>query len=484
MLPWRNMLRAGIRLVQSGWRREQKSPEASIYNHRHEKLSPEKIAELNLLCERLLKSKELIASGKLQLIGLAKIQKRLGKRWHGLSKVVYQTVEDVLSSHLESSTDFFVRYKDDNYLIFFTHLSLEESTKKSAVIARDIQQRLFELDDENLRQLEIHQHVKMLEKTNGTPFQFDDFLESFPSAEDNGAVDMVNAGQNGDYDDPAPPDVLCIEVEAEDCTAKQKSKLESIALPKVRYRYMPVWDVKRNSINTYMCLASLEGSKSDVLDGHVELYGKLSLEQQAAMDMAMLQQVMAELQDIQQEGKKILLICPVQHSTLYNYGLFDQYRALLQKITPEQRPFLVFYIMDIQQTLPVKDAYWFVLSMKSYCRHVFAEVPLRQDINFTYLLRRQIDASGFRLSDIVYKKLSTDKMMNLFHLRATAMKMPMTFVFGLSKMDNMAGTALTKYHYVSGDMIHKTVDKPEAALKFNSEDMLVQLMANLSKPGA
>lgn len=44
------------------------------------KFTAEKQEKLDALCEALLRKKELLASGKIQLIGLAKVQKRLGKR--------------------------------------------------------------------------------------------------------------------------------------------------------------------------------------------------------------------------------------------------------------------------------------------------------------------------------------------------------------------------------------------------------------------
>lgn len=473
-------LRSLFSPFMSRWGMRQRHTDgACLYSRNQTRISPEKQHELNQLCEALLKKKELVASGKLQLLGLAKIRKRLGRRWRGLSLVVYRTVEEVLHSHLGSDSDFFVRYKDENYLIFFARTNLEESQQKTALIAQDIQQRLFELGEEELRGLEVFQHVRVLSHESGIPFDFDDFLESFPSKDEASTPDMIRGDDLEDFAEISHPSLACIDVEAEDCRTEKQANLENVVLPDIRVDYTPVWDVRRNSINAFLCLAGLDMVTPADFQTHQKLYAKLDDKQQAAMDIALLRQTIAMLATIKREGKKVLLVCPVQHKTLYNYTYFELYRALLQEIDQSLRPFLVIYVMDLQKQLPVKDAYWFVVPLKAHCRWVFAEVPLRQDVNFSYLKKRSIDAVGFRLGDIISRKLSVDKMINLFHLRATAMKVPMTFVFDLVRADETSIAAFTKYDYVAGGIILPPMAAPSEAQEFHSEDILLQLMKTM-----
>src|SRR5690349_10432325 len=74
--------------------------------------SPEKQKEIEALCNRLFKQKSLVTSGRLQLIGLGKIKRRMGKGWTGLQPLVYQIVEDAISKYMVKG-DIFLRYKDD-----------------------------------------------------------------------------------------------------------------------------------------------------------------------------------------------------------------------------------------------------------------------------------------------------------------------------------------------------------------------------------
>lgn len=448
------------------------SADARLHCQHEERFSAERQVQLNALCEALLKKKELLASGKIQLVGLSKVKKRLGKRWKGMSKLVYDTVEEVIGSHLIDKADFFVLYKESNYLIFFASANPEQSREKLELITRDIQQRLFELDDAALRELEIWQTVQS-QDAHALP-DFDDFLDTFSSHDQNPPYGMVMPLE--DEEDIAPPEIKCLDVEADDCVAQQAFSLEDVALPPIDIAYRPLWDVKRNALNTFLCMASPVASPKQCLQVHSALYEQLEPRQQAAMDLHLLRAAIAQAAKAVKEGRKILIACPLQHSSLHDYNFFNQFRDVMQKIPPAHRGHLLFYIMDVSGTLPLKDAYWFVNNLKHYCRFVFAEVPLRHDINFTYLRKRHVDAVGFRLDHIVSQKLSVDRMINLFHVRATAMKVRMTFVFGLSTVDSVTSAAISKYDYVCGDIIHNPVPEPQPVSEFRSEDLLVKLV--------
>lgn len=390
-----------------------------------------------------------------------------------MSKIVFGIVEDVIQHHLNNASDFFVKYKDNNYLLFFASTDVDESKRIISAITRDIQQRLFELDDDALRDLEIRQSIQS--QCAEPPHDFDDFLDTFNSAPDTSPMEMVlpDAGDDEPLD---KPDVNCVDVEAEDYISENSIALDEVPLPPVDISYRPIWDVKRNALNTFLCMASPEGSSEQCLQVHSRLYEQLSPQQQAALDFQLLRITIAQVAKVVESGKKMLVGCPLQHQSLHNYAFYIQFRELLQKIPQEHRGYLIFYIMDVDKTLPVKDAYWFVMNLKHYARFVFAEVPLRHDINFTYLRKRHVDAVGFRLDQIISRKLSTDRMMNLFQLRASAMKIPMTFVFGITVVDSVASTAVVKYDYVCGDIIRKPVPEPDKVEPFRNDDLLLKMV--------
>src|SRR5262249_32222239 len=95
---------------------------SQIYAGKAAPRSAEKQKKLEEMCEKLFEQKVLLTTGKMQLIGLSKIKKRLGKTWPGLQKIVYQTVDDAIAKYM-SKADIFIRYKDDTYVILFANSS-------------------------------------------------------------------------------------------------------------------------------------------------------------------------------------------------------------------------------------------------------------------------------------------------------------------------------------------------------------------------
>lgn len=442
-----------------------------IYSKRQTPLSPEKQAQLDRLCEQLLQKQELITSGKLQLIGLANIKKRLGKRWKGLSKIVYETAEDVINRHLDSKDDFYVRYKDDVYFLLFVKSSTEEGKQKAASIAEEIQRRLFELDEKKLRELEVRQSTGTLRHTYLQDCDLYEFLEAlsqedyrYPLIDD----ELPRKGQ--------APELSCIQVGASDYRPASSIEPEDPDGAALHYSYLPLWDVKRGALTTYLCLARDKKRPANAFEAHRALYDGMAAETCIALDIRILKKVTAQLVAMQKSDKRFLIACPVQYETLHHFESYELYKQALQLIPEELRGFLIIYVMDIERRLPVDDAYWFIKPIKEYCRHCFAELPLRSDLNFRYMRNLEVDAVGFRIGDADISRVETLQMISRFSFRAKGVHIPMTFLFELSQISTETCSIFTEYDYVGGEAIHKEVSRPDRMLRFRSEDLLMRLI--------
>ena len=106
-------------------------------------LSARKQAAIESLCHKLFQKEELITSGKLQLLGLAKVKKRMGRRWGGLQTVVYEICDAAMNKY-SSPGDRFLRYRDDSYLMLFMTSSADEITLRTRLISEEIKRQLFE----------------------------------------------------------------------------------------------------------------------------------------------------------------------------------------------------------------------------------------------------------------------------------------------------------------------------------------------------
>ena len=459
------------------WRKRQKHVE-QIHAHRNTELPPEKKEELEKLCNMLFRKKELITSGKLQLIGLTKIKQRMGKRWLGLSKLVYDTTEDVIRKHMEKG-DIFIRYKDDTYLILFAHASLETGQAKAAVIAQEIRERLFALEEKELRDIEIREATSQIRGDSFANGGFTDFLDTFTS-------DDFNTGSwRPTALTPVPEEeafdhsmINGTDVDSSRTRVRKEIPVNEGALPLLApAQYLPLWDVKRNALTTYLVLPrSVEQESATSLD----MYSHLCLQQgpgnRVLLDIKILKDVAAELSQMEKDGRKLLIACPVQYSTLHDYDSYEQYKSHLDKISRTQRPYLVLYIVNSEKKkLPLKDAYWFAAPLRQLCRHVFAEIPLRRDINFNYLRNTGIDVAGIRIDGTATSEQETISLITSFCTKAKALKIPLTFITGVTSLSLTTSAVCAGFDFLGGGAVHNAVDRPDNVHKYRHEDLIKML---------
>lgn len=444
------------------WKKPKSSPVKELYTKRQLPLAPAKQAELDALCKQLFKRKELITSGKLQFIGLAKIKKRMGKQWAGLCKIVYDTAEDVIKEFIEKG-DVFIRYQDDTYVLIFARASLEEGQLKAQLIAEEIRKRLYSLDEEELRDLEIRKAICEIRTQALIDLDF---------------PDMIDFISNDHVEEPVQeeePDIEISAVEVETKHARSINMDTDNIGPRIKlhYSYIPLWDTQRGALTTYLCLA--RGSESEVcsFDSHALLYENKDAAQKDFLDHKMLEIVAHELEQMERDGRKLLVVCPVRHETVYHFDRYEKYKQLLSQIPAQRRQFLILLVMDIdKQEKITKDPYWFATPLKQFCRHVFAELPLRRDINFNYLRNSGVDAAGVRLQKDFGPEQQIITIMNSFSAKAKALKIGQTFVLDVSTLSLTTSVVCAGVNYIGGPAIHEAVARPDSVHRYHHEDLL------------
>ena len=453
------------------------TPVKQIHTKRSKQLSKSKQEKLEVLCKQLFKQKELITSGKLQLIGLQKIKKRMGKQWDGLSKIVYETAEDVIDAHMDKG-DIFIRYKDDSYVMIFAYAGPEESRLKAATIAREIQERLFALDEEELKDIEIRQAVSEI---RSDMFMEAGFLDDMP-----GAMDFMF--DELEKMDGAPPDenaqiletlndIDAVEVETT-CSRAQTLKSSLIPAnktPDIKAAYIPLWDTKKGALTTYLCMARNNSHTDNLFEGHRRLYEDRSHNNKTKIDIAVLEAVGTELKLMEADGRKFFIVCPANHATLYNMESFEFYKQALSKLPTEHRQFLLIFVMNVDEKSPPKNAYWFAKPLRTLCPHVFADIPLRRDINFNYLHNSGVDVAGFRLAKGGMAEPDLIPILNSLSGKAKALKINKTFVFDVSSLSVTTSAVCAGFDFLGGAAIHGPVEKPDSIHRYHHADLIKQL---------
>ena len=371
-------------------------------------LSDEKKAELEALYVQLMRKSDNVTSGQLQFLGLAEIKERMGpNKWARLQSKVYATAEDVIQRYVTLSDIYFL-FKEDRYVIIFTQSTDEEINRKVAAISDEIMRRFAELDDEDLQSLQIQQEIKKID------------VETFLDNEFSDMLDYVFKQYNPGYQ----PGGLSTDAPSAHLLAKEEVHLS--------FHYLPLWDVDKKAVTTWFCISQQEGDEKPLFEGYKALFQKKTLQEKAAFDIAMLEKVVIELEKLEYEERKVFLICPVQHETLYNFSTYDEYKNVCQTIPNNQRSRLVFMVTNSENfSLPAKDPFWFIPLLKDYCGGVAVDIPMRENIIYPNLKNMGATGIGVQVLPIFPDEEKNLEILASFNAQARYMKMKKTFALNV-----------------------------------------------------
>ncbi len=434
-----------------------------------DKLSAVRQSELEVLCNKLLQRQELVVSGRLQLLGLGKIKQRMGRRWPGMQKIIYEVCDETIKKFL-STGDVFIRYKDDNYMLLFANSSQEEIEIKVMLIAGEIKRQLFDYDE--FEDIEISNQVEHLSakgmRSNVLPFP-ESIHHAFECSLPQKRPDSI-FGDSGDV-----PDLSKIKSTDVAAFADEERRIGDLdlgvdehAADSVNVQYMPVWDEYKKRLISYLCLpVNVEMSAQDTMRGYASVYEGLSATEKADMDIAILSQVVGWLDDHLQDIGLFGILCPVHYETLAAMGTHERYKKICQQIDGDMKQYILFMVMDVPR------APWISLSqtvspLKTYGRILCAEVPLGGQIDFEALRMAGFDHVGVVLGGQKHDEGIKKSLMDVrsFVMRARKHLMHKTFVLGVNDPDTAAILALMGVRFMAGSAVYECLREPCGHLNF------------------
>lgn len=427
---------------------------------------------MEALCELLFRKKEYITSGKIQLLGLENIKKRIGKRWPAVCEVVYETAERVLAEELGRS-DLSIRYRDDTYVIVFGRADLEEGRQRIRLIAARIQEALFALDEEDLRVLVLRNAVGRIGADSLGAGGYADFLDALEEEDDDGLLPFYDDDEEVGEEE-APP-LMAQAVGANDVRRHTADGNERPDMSGVVYGFQAVWDVRRKLISTYLCLANAGDGSGDMTE-HVALYEEQR--HRTGFDLCVLERVSAELRENVTADRKVLIGCPVAYDTLHDAQSFELYRDCLESLDAEARQYLVLLVWLTSAGLPKKQRYWFASALKMYAREVHGEVSLSDDVNLAQLRARGIDGVGGRLRAGQWPEKKALAVINGFGMRAQSSGK--VFLLGCDTLSVTTSAVCAGFGLIGGRAVRDVTKDVAAIERFAHADLLRPVRARVA----
>lgn len=459
---------------------------------------PAKQAEIETLCEKLFEQKDMITSGKLNFIGLDKVKKRFGKSWEGIKPIVFETADSVIRKYMEKG-DLFIRYREDIYLIIFARASHEEAHIKAALIAEEIRRHMFEDEREEFQNISVDRDVRTVktETLRGKQNLGQTIGQIFSGQIDVPANERKSKPLNMEISEKterpaeeknvtaapprkeAPPEKKMPHVEVIEVETYQKSLRQPEKVIEEKYEpefvYMPVWDVKRSYLSTYICVLDNNGDGlTNPFDAHKESYAELSHSQKLEHDKAVLKNVIKDLKILDGKGQDIFICCPVHYETLIRDSNFTKYRFACQSIPEKLQNKLFFIVFDCPAKVHKSTLAKFAGPLKNYCRFFCAEVPFGEEIDFVSYRSAGFDSVGINLPPLEKETALLVKELEVFARHAKKNYIPFIFALGVLSTDIISSVIFVDYEFSAGAAIHTHVHKPDIAYKFKYQDLFAK----------
>ncbi len=444
---------------------------STIYSKQSAVYSPEKQKSLETMCEKLFEQKELITTGKLQLLGLSKIKKKLGKTWVGLQPIVYTEVEEAIAKYMMPK-DIFIRYKDDSYVIIFADAGPEESQIKATLIAEEIKRRLFEHEEEELNNVGVEESVAVFltkdlkgkqNLSNTMDVIFEDKEDKKQSlTEKKPKIKIPSTIEIDPYADKQNPDEPKTETTEQflNCT------------------YVPLWDVKKNFLTTYLCLARGNQVEEDPFDCHEAFFRGTQPSVKIQQDLRVLKNVIKDLAEIIDSDRKLFIACPVHYETLTRAAGYEQYILECQKIPLEHKKYLVFLLLNFPDQPHKSNIQKFSIPLKTHCSSLFAAVPLNAQIDFSLIRECGFDAVGVRLKKATGSEKKVIETLGSFTQNAKKSFIKKVFALDVTSLSITTSAVCADIDYLGGPSIHESVDQPNNIYHFMHQDLFAKMLAD------
>ena len=306
-------------------------------------------------------------SGQANLIGLDSIRRDLGSRWEREAEKIHLFTRKIIQRHLLPS-DIVSAWKEDSYVIVFTTLGENEARIKCRLIANDITSALLgvqatasiDLQTAALRSdgtvtfeampsmERLLENVTELEDSvpDATPLAA---IKSDPEPALAGNQDISNApsdwrAQTVDDSPMAEPNWQPLKLPK---PAKVSRSSDAELVSQLRYAYRPMWDHRRGVISIYRCVAlSSPSAGNRVLQEAV--LDISDPEQVVRIDIAMMEQVAAEMLLLRRIKSQVLLCLPVHFETVASPTARRHYlKKLSRSFDGEQLRLLVIEVVGV-----------------------------------------------------------------------------------------------------------------------------------------
>ena len=426
-----------------------------------------------------------LQASRLNIIGLKRVKEHFGDEWERIADRADRIARNVIERHLNSG-DIYAAWGVDTYITVFARLSEQEARVKCYLIGHEIVRAL--LGDDASEFLEVRTAVSRVDgsvdlKTVGSLQQVFDGAEVIgplapPPDSSAPALAAVPAPAATTRDTTAALAAetghAFVPIEREKRAAapvaadRQDAPAVNV-LAGVDFVFRPMWDPTRNVIATYRCVPQVKLSDVNGVAGDASLAVAGDPDAMAQLDRTTLARVKSDLNAMAADGRRLIIAMPLHFETLCSGAQRRRISAELGAIAESMKQYLVIEIVGVPTGFLKSRLMEVIAPLRMHCRAVSLQVAIGT-IDFTQVQGTGISAVGADIADLAKSEAVLMQQLSRFQ-RAAEKAEVVTFLHGAQRRSLVAAAVGAGFHYVDGDGVAATLNRPERIVPFQLADL-------------
>lgn len=443
--------------------------------------------------KEVLKEAKPLSDCGLQIIGLSNLRDHYGEDWPGAKEKILNISRRVIEANLEQH-DIYATFYDIYFVVMFGDLSLESAQAKSALIVKQISNKVFG-DSSRIKMFDIS--TATLNKNGNVELHkvnFDDDLANtirtkdatylqdvaWPNEEREKNDASVDSDKKPEVDEPdweviqrceQGPDAKIPKDEYAEFLRLQLPQRERklYNFGRLNYAFRPMWLVKDRVTSAMSCIPSRVSSDGTMRVGGAALLSSPGSPVNAEYDITTINKVMEVLLALEETGDSAIFIAPVHFITVAEQRYSKAYLETIRKIPARFRKKILFELIAIPSGTPSGKITNAASALRLFVDHLLVRVRL-EERNLSAFLGLGVYAVG---ADITNFNVTERKLIELIdNFSESAKKLGFkTYIHGLRSRSLITAAICAGVDFVDGDPVNSVTSEPLKNHHFDLEEL-------------
>jgi hypothetical protein len=386
---------------------------------------------------------------------LSKFRQVFGAEWARMEEKAKAVAAAAIERRLAKG-DIYTLYGEEDYIILFASLTECEAQVKSALIAREISNRLIgACADSSL--VEIKTAVAVV----GPELKFEN-IDPDPLLKE--VLHRAAAPVDPPLEPPTPG--------SSEASGLSGDPLARLSLAFV---YRPIWFVKRKIISSYVCVPARAERSGNIAYGYAVLPGGDKSQLVGDLDCATVQRLAADLDKRAGHESTPILGMAIHFETLARTATRTRFFETCRIIPAPSRQRIIFELVGVPRDIAPSRLYQLATLLRAACRAVLLRVPL-DFRDFARVRGNPFHALCADLSGEFQSEVEMIREMEQFaeRVRRRGFK---TYTHGLRSVGLTVAAVYAGFDYIDGDTVTSLNEGPAQIRTFELEDLFRSLIA-------